>query len=170
MKISLLASLLLFSTVAHAQTALTKTKTKTETAGTTVKAKTMGAATGKTAAPKPVAVPMPSAEKVDAKATALTDNMRQALNLTPAQTEKVRQINLTSVRNVETARLQYRTDVRKLNTVVDDIGQSRLAMLKDVLAPEQFAKYQRKREEKMGVPNASTNQGNAVPGLPNRGE
>ncbi|UOQ52136.1 hypothetical protein [Hymenobacter cellulosivorans] len=167
MKPSLLASLLLSAAVAQAQTAPVKTKTKTEVAGTTVKTKTTAPAKP-AAAPKPA--PAPSAEKVEAKANALTDNMRQGLNLTPAQTEKVRQINLTSVRNVETARLQYRADVRKLNAVVDDIGQSRLAMLKDVLAPDQFAKYQRKREEKMGVPNATGSQGNAAPGLPSRDE
>ncbi|WP_157807421.1 hypothetical protein [Hymenobacter chitinivorans] len=166
MKPSLLASLLLSAAVAQAQTAPVKTKTKTEVAGTTVKTKAK--TTAPAAAPKPA--PAPSAEKVEAKANALTDNMRQGLNLTPAQTEKVRQINLTSVRNVETARLQYRADVRKLNAVVDDIGQSRLAMLKDVLAPDQFAKYQRKREEKMGVPNATGAQGNAAPGLPSRDE
>ncbi|MCB2379589.1 hypothetical protein LGH70_18480 [Hymenobacter sp. BT635] len=170
MKNYLLASLVLFPAALYAQTAPVKTKTKTEVAGTTVKtkAKTTAPAPGKPAATKPV--PVPPAEKVEAKATALTDNMRQALNLTPAQTEKVRQINLTSVRNVETARLQYRSDVRKLNAVVDDIGQSRLAMLKDVLAPDQFAKYQRKREEKMGVPTATGSQGNGVPGLPSRDE
>jgi hypothetical protein len=111
-------------------------------------------------------VPAPAEEKVEAKAAALTANMRQALNLTPAQAEKVQQINVTSVRNVETARLQYRTDLRKLNAIIDDIGQSRLAGLKDVLTPDQFARYQRKREEKMGVPNATGSQGNPVPGLP----
>jgi hypothetical protein len=92
--------------------------------------------------------------------------MRQALALNPAQIEKVNKINLTSVRNVETARLRYRTDLRKLNGIVEDIGQSRLAALKDVLSAEQFARYQRKREEKMGVPNTSAAQGNPVPGLP----
>ena len=70
------------------------------------------------------------------------------------------------MRNVETARLRYRTDLRKLNGVVEDIGQARLAALKDVLSAEQFARYQRKREEKMGIPNTSAGQGNAVPGLP----
>ncbi|MCB2408696.1 hypothetical protein [Hymenobacter lucidus] len=170
MKNYLLASLLLLPAATYAQTGPTKTKTKTDVAGTTVKtkAKTTAPAAGKPATPKPA--PTPSAEKVDAKATALTDNMRQALNLTPAQTEKVRQINLLSVRNVETARLQYRADVRKLNEVITDIGQSRLAQLKDVLAPDQFAKYQRKREEKMGVPTTTGSQNSGVPGLPSRGE
>ncbi len=49
------------------------------------------------------------------------------------------------MRGVETARLRYRTDLRKLNGVVDDIGQARLAALKDVLSTELFARYQRKR-------------------------
>jgi hypothetical protein len=110
--------------------------------------------------------PAPAPEKVEARAKALTDNMRQALALTPPQVEKVNQINLASVRNVETARLRYRTDLRKLNGIVEDIGQSRMAALKDVLSAEQFNRYQRKREQKMGVPSTSAPQGNPVPGLP----
>ena len=51
-------------------------------------------------------------------------------------------------------------------SVVDDIGQSRLAMLKEALTPAQFDKYQRKREEKMGVPSSQAAQGTPVPGLP----
>jgi lysozyme family protein len=142
-----------------------KTKTKTTTPAAAVKTKTKAPAAP--AAPKPV--PVPDDAKVEAKATALTANMRQALNLTPAQAEKVQQLNVTSVRNVETARLQYRTDLRKLNSVIDDIGQSRLAGLKDLLTPDQFARYQRKREEKMGIQAGAANQGNAVPGLPGGG-
>ncbi|RYU77212.1 hypothetical protein [Hymenobacter persicinus] len=163
MKTTLLAAFsLLAATAAQAQTTPVKTKTKTETASATVKTKTKAPA-APAAAPRPV--PTPPTEKVEAKATALTANMRQALNLTPAQAEKVQQINVTSVRNVETARLQYRTDLRKLNSVIDDIGQSRLAGLKDVLTPDQFARYQRTREEKMGIQAAPASQGNAVPGL-----
>jgi hypothetical protein len=108
----------------------------------------------------------PPAAQVEARANALTDNMRKALALTPQQVEKVRQINLISVRGVETARQTYRQDVRKMAAVVEDIGQSRLAMLKETLTPAQFDKYQRKREEKMGVPSAPAAQGNPVPGLP----
>ncbi|SHJ27703.1 hypothetical protein SAMN02745146_2723 [Hymenobacter daecheongensis DSM 21074] len=164
MKTSLLAALaLLTATATQAQTAPVKTKTKTETAAATTKTKVKAPA----AAPPAIKpAPTPAADKVEAKATALTANMRQALNLTPAQAEKVQTINEVSVRNVETARLRYRTDLRKLNAVVDDIGQSRLAALKDVLTPDQFARYQRKREEKMGVPSLKGNQGNPVPGLP----
>jgi hypothetical protein len=92
--------------------------------------------------------------------------MQKALGLNPEQLEKVRNINLISVRGVETARLTYRQNVRKMSSVIDDIGQSRLAMLKDVLTPAQFDKYQRKREEKMGVQSSQAAQGNAVPGLP----
>ncbi|SMB98554.1 hypothetical protein SAMN00120144_3842 [Hymenobacter roseosalivarius DSM 11622] len=109
---------------------------------------------------------MPPADKVEARAKALTDNMRQALGLTPQQVIKVNQINLNSVRGVETARLRYRTNLRKLNGVVEDIGSARMSALKDVLSADQFTRYQRKREEKMGVPNTSAAQGNPVPGLP----
>ncbi|QIX60103.1 hypothetical protein FY528_01670 [Hymenobacter lutimineralis] len=139
----------------------TTVKAKTKTAAGTTKAKTTVAP-----APAPRPVPTPPAEKVEARANALTDNMQKALGLNPQQVEKVRQINLNSVRAVETARLQYRQDVRKMASVIDDVGQSRLASLKDVLSPQQFDRYQRKREEKMGVPNSQGIQGNPAPGLP----
>lgn len=139
-------------------------------AQTTAKPKTAASTTAKPKAATPAkpstAVPAPAADKVEARAKALTDNMRQALGLTPPQVVKVNQINLTSVRGVETARLRYRTDLRKLNGIVEDIGRARLSSLKDVLSADQFARYQRKREEKMGVPNSSAAQGNPVPGLP----
>lgn len=111
-------------------------------------------------------VPVLNEQQISARATALTDNMQKALGLNPQQVEKVRQINLVSVRSVESARQKYVRNVRKMAGVVDDIGQARLSMLKDALSPAQFDKYQRKREEKMGVPNSQGVQGNPVPGLP----
>ncbi|WP_303312471.1 hypothetical protein [Hymenobacter sp. BT730] len=147
----------------QAQTVSSKTKVKTA-AGTT---KT------KESAPAPAArpTPAPPTAKVEERASALTANMQKALGLTPQQTEKVQQINLTSVRNVETVRLKYRSDLRKMAALIDDIGQSRLSSLKDVLTPQQFDRYQRKREEKMGVPNVTGTQGTPAPGLPgNYGE
>ncbi|MBT9392613.1 hypothetical protein KLP40_05505 [Hymenobacter sp. NST-14] len=114
----------------------------------------------------PAAAPVLNEDQIATRAQALTVNMQKALGLNPQQTERVGQINLLSVRNVETARQKYRRDVRKMAGVVDDIGQSRLEMLKEVLTPAQFDKYQRKREEKMGVPSAPASQGNPAPGLP----
>ncbi|WP_156126360.1 hypothetical protein [Hymenobacter sp. DG25B] len=141
----------------RAQTVSSKTKVKTA-AGTTKTKETI---------PAPVAArPAPAAAKVEERATALTENMQKALGLTPQQTEKVQQINLNSVRNVETVRLKYRNDLRKMAALIDDIGQSRLSSLKDVLTPPQFDRYQRKREEKMGVPNVTGTQGTPAPGLP----
>jgi hypothetical protein len=66
---------------------------------------------------------------------------------------------------VQPARLRYRTDPRKLAGVIESIGSSRLSAIKDVLTPAQFQKYQRKREEKMGVPNVQGVQGTPPPGL-----
>lgn len=123
-------------------------------------------ATRPAAAPARPAAPVLNEQQVATRANALTDNMQKALGLNPQQLEKVRQINLVSVRGVESARQKYRQDVRKMAAVVDDIGQSRLAMLKETLSPAQFDKYQRKREEKMGIPSSQGAQGNPVPGLP----
>ncbi|MBF9221081.1 hypothetical protein [Hymenobacter ruricola] len=166
MKVLLLSSLLavavapavLAQAPAPAKTTL---KTKTKPVGqASIKTKTKAAAP---AAEEPM--PLADAAMVDAKSNALTTNMQQNLGLTPQQTEKVRAINRRSVDAVESARLRYKTDPRKLAGVVESVGSSRLSAIKDVLTPQQFAKYQRKREEKMGVPNVQGVQGTPPPGL-----
>ncbi|RZK23741.1 MAG: hypothetical protein EOO56_04035 [Hymenobacter sp.] len=96
---------------------------------------------------------------------ALTTNMVQALSLTPAQAEKVRAINTSSVRKVEAARQHYADDPAKLRGYIDDIGLARLEQLKDVLTPAQFARYQQKREEKLGIPTVRGYQGTPPPGM-----
>jgi hypothetical protein len=161
MKTPFLAALLLLAapTLLLAQTTTAKVKTKTPVGATTKTKTTLPAAPTQPKATPPEA-------QVEARANALTSNMQKALALNPDQVEKVRQINLVSVRGVESARLNYRQDVRKMAAVIDDIGQARLATLKNVLSPTQFDKYQRKREEKMGVPSSQGAQGNPAPGLP----
>lgn len=127
-----------------------------------VKSKTQGL----TALAVPEAAPRaPAPASAEARANALTANMQQNLGLSPQQTEKVRTVNQRSVAAVENARARYRTDPRKLQGLVEGIGQSRLESLKEVLTPAQFDKYQRKREEKMGVPNVQGVQGTPAPGL-----
>ncbi|WP_143436536.1 hypothetical protein [Hymenobacter crusticola] len=163
MKISLFA-LLLVLTTATASQAQTTVKTKVKpAAGPSDKTKvTLPAANAASA---------PSSARVEERANALTENMRQGLALTPQQVEKVRQINLTSVRNMETASNRYKADLPGLNRMAQDIGASRVAALKDVLTPDQFNRYQQKREQKMGVPSTRGAQGNSAPGLPaGRGE
>lgn len=162
MKLFLLSSLLVLAAApaAFAQgpaTTIVKTKVKPP-----------GQPSAKTkASPATAAVPAagPSEALVDAKANALTANMQKNLGLLPQQIEKVRAINRRGVEQVETARARYRADPRKLAGLVESISSSRLSALKDVLAPAQFDKYQRKREEKMGVPNVQGVQGTAPPGL-----
>ncbi|UYZ59840.1 hypothetical protein [Hymenobacter latericus] len=157
--ILLAAVLLAAAPTAWAQTATTKPKPADATG------KTRGSATQTAPAPK-----LDDA-KIEAQANGLTQGLKQALALSPQQEEKVRQINLRSVRQVEEARIRHRADLRKLNVIIEDIGQSRMAALKDVLTAAQFDKYQKAREKKMGIPNTQGNQGNAVPGLPpGRGE
>ena len=114
---------------------------------------------------RPDKAPLAAEGPIEARANALTANMAQALGLTPAQVEKVRVINASSVRRVEAARAHFRQDPVKLRSYIEDIGMARLDQLKDVLTPMQFTRYQRKREEKMGIPNAQGVQGNAPPGL-----
>lgn len=144
----------------------------TLTAAPTLLAQTAPRPKAPTAKPRPAApaAPTPAPQldeaKIAERATALTANMQKALGLNPQQMVKVGQINLISVRGVETARHTYRQDVRKMGGVIEDIGQARLSQLKAVLSPAQFDKYQRKREEKMGIPSSQGNQGNPVPGMP----
>ncbi|HEX8656708.1 MAG TPA: hypothetical protein VF690_04210 [Hymenobacter sp.] len=110
----------------------------------------------------------PTDEEIDAKINALTDNMQKNLGLSASQTEKVRVINRRGVEAVESARMRYRTNPRKLAGVIESISSSRLSAIKDALTPAQFDKYQRKREEKMGIPNVQGVQGTPPPGLGGR--
>ena len=115
---------------------------------------------------KPADPVSPRPSSVADRAEALTVNMTQALSLSPAQVEKVRIINTNSVRNLEAARVRYRQEPTKLRGYIEDIGLARLEQLKDVLTAAQFARYQQKREEKMGIPTVRGNQGTpAAPGL-----
>jgi hypothetical protein len=116
----------------------------------------------------PVTKPAP-ATSVEDRVTALTNNMVQALGLTPAQAEKVRVINTNSVRNVEAARQRYSTNPTKLRGSIEDIGLARLEQLKDVLTPAQFGRYQQKREEKLGIPTVRGYQGTPPPTLGSNG-
>ncbi|MDQ2771899.1 MAG: hypothetical protein M3Y54_15530 [Bacteroidota bacterium] len=143
----------------HAQSPVT-VKTKVKPVGRpSVKTKTT------VAPPAPVETVFAPDAVVEAKANGLTANMQQNLGLNPQQTEKVRVINRRGVELVESGRLRYKADPRKLAGIIESAGRSRLEALKDVLTPAQFNKYQRKREEKMGVPNVQGVQGNAAPGL-----
>ncbi len=120
--------------------------------------------------PKPAAKPKApteplSDEQIDQKAYVLTVNMQKNLGMQQQQFDRVRAINRRSVENVETARARYRDNPRKMLSIIDDISASRLSALKDVLTVAQFDKYQRKREEKMGLPNTQGVQGNPAPGF-----
>lgn len=110
-----------------------------------------------------------AAVSTEERVATLTASMTQALGLTPAQTEKVRDINTKSVRNLEAARQRYGQNPAKLRGSIDDIGLARLEQLKDVLTPAQFGRYQQKREEKLGVPTVRGYQGTPPPTLGGRG-
>jgi len=148
-------SLLTFATPAAAQT----------TSKPTAKAGRL-----KPTADLPDAPPAPiSDEAVAARANPLTASMTQALGLTPAQTEKVRDINAKSVRKVEAARQRFAGEpAAKLRGAIEDIGLARLEQLKDVLTPAQFSRYQQKREEKLGIPTVRGYQGTPPPSLGSR--
>jgi|GEM_PF-850687 len=169
MKLLLLSSLLLLGSaplVLAQAPAAAIVKTKVKPVGQpSVKTKTALAMATKSASTPVADAAAPSEAMIDAKVNALTANMQRNLGLSPQQTEKVRVINRRAVEQVESARLRYRTDPRKLAGLVESIGSSRLSALKDVLATAQFDKYQRKREEKMGVPNVQGVQGTPPPGL-----
>ena len=158
MKKILIAFLLILGTTAgFAQAnkgADTKAKTKTKTTTTT------------TAAKKPskeeLAAAKAARDKMIAeKAQALTENMSKNLNLTFEQQQKVKKINEKGVREVELARVRYKKNLKKMNIEIQNIGASRMSLLKDVLTDPQFQAYNQKRAEKMGVqdPASSTQQG-----------
>ena len=145
MKKILIAFLLILGTTAgFAQSKKgteTKTKTKIKTTTTAKKPTKEELAAAKEAREKMVAE----------KAKALTDNMSKHLNLTFEQEQKVKKINEKSVREVELARVRYKRNLKKMNQEIQNIGSSRLSLLKDVLSAQQFQAYNQKRAEKMGI-------------------
>ena len=107
------------------------------------------------ASAKPAATtkPTPQAKRItpEQRAEHITTSMVKNLGLNSAQTAKVRQINLQSVNQMEEARIKHQKNPRAMVDQADLISQSRLSRLKDVLSPDQFNKYQRKREQEMGI-------------------
>lgn len=97
------------------------------------------------------------------KADQITAGMAQNLRLAPAQVARVKEINLNSMREVEEAKIKLKGNIRAMNAEIDNISKSRLSLLKEVLTPEQFAQYNKKREEKMGLSQPNTQQRPAPP-------
>ncbi|MBK0404015.1 hypothetical protein I5M27_13555 [Adhaeribacter sp. BT258] len=160
MKKILLSLLLVFATtLGFAQSTKTKTKSKTTTPAKTAVKKPV---TKKTAAEKlPQETPEQKAEREKMaieKGRALTQNMDKNLRFSPEQFEAVLKINQQSIAQVELAKFQYLKKMKKMNAEIQNIGASRLSLLKDVLTPQQFQKYNQKREEKMGMPGTSPQQ------------
>jgi Spy/CpxP family protein refolding chaperone len=89
---------------------------------------------------------------LDQRADEITAGMVKNLRLVPDQAKKLQEINRTSMRHAEEARAKYKADPRKLAQQMDIISQTRLSQIKDILTEQQFAQYQSRREEKMGVP------------------
>ena len=105
-------------------------------------------------AAKPQAQPAAKTEKktIEQRAQEVTASMTKHLRLNPEQAKKVGDINLTNMQHLQKAIQTYKNDGKKLAEQVDIINQSRLSQIKDVLTPQQFAQYQQRREEKLGVP------------------
>jgi hypothetical protein len=156
-KILFACVLILLATVGFAQNTKVKTKTKT-----TTPAKTTKPATKKPAAEKftaETAEQKAAREKMAIeKGRALTQNMDKNLHFTPQQYEDVLKINQRSISQVEYAKVRYIKRLKKMNAEIQNIGASRLSLLKDVLSPQQFDAYNRKREEKMGMPSENSPQ------------
>ncbi|MFD2245488.1 hypothetical protein [Pontibacter ruber] len=101
---------------------------------------------------------------LEQRADEMTAGMVKHLRLTPDQAKKLKEINLYSMRSAEKAREKYKSDPRQAAQQMDVISQTRLSRIKDILTPQQFAQYQQRREEKMGVPReAQTNPANRQP-------
>jgi len=156
MKKIFLSFILLFAcTLAFAQSSKTKTKTKITTADKKAPA----------AKKAPEKLPQETPEQKEARekkaeeqGRALTENMHRNLRFSPAQYEEVLKINRRSIAMVELARFQYLKNLPKMNEEIDMIGSGRLTLLKDVLSPQQFQKYNQKREQKMGIPGTGQQQ------------
>lgn len=88
----------------------------------------------------------------------MTTSMTQALGLAAAQTQRVHEINLFSVKRVEEARRTYARQLPRMRAEIELIGNSRLSLLKDALTEQQFRAYAAMREKKMGIPDVLKQQ------------
>lgn len=101
---------------------------------------------------------------LEQRADEITAGMVKNLRLSPKQAAELKDVNRSSMKFAETARKKYRDNPPKLAQQMDMISQTRLSQIKDILTEQQFAQYQSRREEKMGVPrearsNPSQGQG-----------
>ena len=170
MKKILFAFLLVLGTTAAFAQAQKGAETKTKTKTTTAQPKTAKSTDKKTTA-------KPGSETAEQKAArekmaiekgrALTENMDKNLHFTPKQYEEVLKINQRSISQVEYAKVRYIKNLRKMNNEIQNIGASRMSLLKDVLTQQQFEKYNQKRAEKMGLPGENSPQPAQQPGRDN---
>jgi hypothetical protein len=149
------AAVLFLASPASAQQ--TKPASPTKTVAPPAKSASPAAAEQKPAAPASQISPEKRAEMI-------TNSMIKNLALTSAQINKVRDINLQSVQQMEAARARHQKNPQAMVDEADLISRSRLSRLKDVLTHAQFQKYQRKREQEMGIPQAP----GQAPGQPAR--
>lgn len=89
---------------------------------------------------------------VEQRAADITAGMAKHLRLTPEQTKKVADINLTSMKEADKVLKKHKSNPQKVASEMEIITETRLSRIKDVLTPLQFSQYQQRREEKMGVP------------------
>lgn len=155
MKKILIAFLLILGTTAGFAQAKKGTETKTKT-----KTKTVTPAVKKPSKEEIAAAREAREKLVTEKAQAMTENMSKHLNLSFDQQQKVKKINEKSIREVELARVRYKKNLKKMNQEIQNIGSSRMSLLKDVLTVQQFQTYNQKRAEKMGIqePGSSPQQ------------
>src|SRR5690349_2482499 len=146
MKKILIAFLLVLGTTSGFAQAKKSTDTKTKT-----KTKTTTPATKKPSKEEVAAAKAAREKMVTEKAQAMTDNMSKHLALTFDQQQKVKKINEKSIMEVELARVRYKKNLKKMNLEIQNIGTSRMSLLKDVLTASQFQTYNQKRAEKMGI-------------------
>lgn len=106
-----------------------------------------------------------STKTVEQRAQEITASMAKHLGLSPEQVKKVAAINLASMQHAEAAKKEHKANPKMLMQQMDIIAQTRLSQIKEALTPMQFAQYQQRREEKMGVPReAQSNPASGQPG------
>jgi Spy/CpxP family protein refolding chaperone len=116
-------------------------------------------------APAQKAATTQSAPKtVEQRADDITAGMVKNLRLSPKQAAELKDVNRNNMKFAEEARKKHRDNPRKLAEQMDIISQTRLSQIKDILTEQQFAQYQSRREEKMGVPREARSNPSQGPG------
>jgi protein CpxP len=113
-----------------------KAKVKTETKDQKVKQEGKGHKEHQDRSPE---------ERAEMKANKLA----KELNLTDAQKNQIREVTLAKAQRMDALKAQHQDNRKAMGTEMKEVKNTYETQLKDILTPDQYAKYEKERQEKM---------------------